>query len=226
MILLGIETATQICAAALIKDGLLLAEFRLNIKNIHAKKLPLLIQHLCNLADIEASQLSGIAVSIGPGSFTGLRIGLSFAKGLAFTDGIPIIPVGTLEALAKQCPSDKVVVPTLFARNEEVYAAAFQHQDGSLRKIKEVTVLHINDLPQFAPGRFLVIPPAHKSIQQQMDQLELEYASPEFSLPAAATVAKLGHEHILQGGPIPDPSTLEPAYYQNFVPGKPKKRTG
>jgi tRNA threonylcarbamoyladenosine biosynthesis protein TsaB len=224
MILLGIETATQICATALIEDGLLLAEFRLNIKNIHAKKLPVLVQDLCKLTDIEASQLSGIAVSIGPGSFTGLRIGLSFAKGLAFADNIPIIPVGTLEALAKQCPSDKVVVPTLFARNEGIYAAAFEHHDGSLRKIKEVTILHVNDLPQFAPSQFLVIPPAQKSIRHKMDQLELEYASPELGLPAAVTVARLGYEHILQGWPIPDPATLEPAYYQNFVPGKPKAK--
>ncbi|MBN2355030.1 tRNA (adenosine(37)-N6)-threonylcarbamoyltransferase complex dimerization subunit type 1 TsaB, partial [candidate division KSB1 bacterium] len=121
MIILGIETATQVCGVALARDGVLLCEYRSNMKNIHARVLTASIEKIWQDAQVEAGQLNGIAVSIGPGSFTGLRIGLSTAKGIAFAVGCPIMAVPTLQALAHQAPvTAGTICPILRSRPDQV----------------------------------------------------------------------------------------------------------
>ncbi len=102
MIVLGIETATQGCGAALTRDGQLICEYRSQLKNAHERVLAPAIEHLVQDANIQMAEIAGIAVSIGPGSFTGLRIGLATAKGIAYATERPIVAVPTLEALAHQ----------------------------------------------------------------------------------------------------------------------------
>ncbi len=99
--ILAIETATEVCSTALVHKSTLLGERSLREKNIHSERLLLLIDDLLNGSSITTRQLEAIAISIGPGSFTGLRIGLSTAKGLALALEIPIIAVPTLDGIAE-----------------------------------------------------------------------------------------------------------------------------
>jgi tRNA threonylcarbamoyladenosine biosynthesis protein TsaB len=100
LIVLGIETSTAVCSIGIASNTGLRAERSIVESHIHSEKLLTLIQALCDEQKITLSHLDGIAISIGPGSFTGLRIGLSSAKGLCYAKGIPLITVSTFEAIA------------------------------------------------------------------------------------------------------------------------------
>jgi len=125
--ILCIETATKLCAVALGRDGVLLAERELeSAENIHAEKLNVFIEEVLREAGIAMSGLDAVAVGIGPGSYTGLRIGLSAAKGLCFALRIPIIGIGTLETLVGASGRrDGALFPMIDARRMEVFTQRF-----------------------------------------------------------------------------------------------------
>ena len=127
-LILCIETATTNCSVAIGKEGKILAlkeDYSDNYS--HAERLHLFINEVLKENKIDPDDLSAIAVSKGPGSYTGLRIGVSAAKGLCFSLDIPLISVPTLESLAHQVPSEKgaYIIPLLDARRMEVYTAGF-----------------------------------------------------------------------------------------------------
>ena len=140
--LLAIDTATATCGVALTEDGRLVADARLHRPNVHNEKLVGLIQWLFNQAEWRFEDLSGVAVSIGPGSFTGLRIGLSVAKGLAFAVDRPVVPVNTLDALAYSVTAlDATVCVVIRARKGEYYFAQYTKSGTELRRHGEYAIL-------------------------------------------------------------------------------------
>lgn len=132
-ILLAIETASSVCATALIRGEKVLANVHQNKANIHGAMLVPMIEEALKIANLTLEEIDAIGYSAGPGSYTGLRIGLSTAKGLAMAVDKPLIAVPTLEALALSCLHNKEAqslwVPMLDARRMEVYLAAYD-QDG------------------------------------------------------------------------------------------------
>jgi len=223
MIILGIETSTQICSTALVANNTLLAEYRLNIKNAHAGKLVGAIEKILQDADVKLQELSGIAVSIGPGSFTGLRIGLSVAKGLAMPDSIPLVAVPTLAALASQAPlADGVVCPLVRSRAKEFYAALYQRTQFVDEQIKDVHVLQTEALQSFIPEIALLIGDIHALQKQDFDLSDFQTAPEQYSLLSGYTIARLGAVRLSQGR-TENLDLLEPLYHQDFVAGKPKK---
>jgi tRNA threonylcarbamoyladenosine biosynthesis protein TsaB len=128
-IILSIETSTSICSVALHKSGDLLSLREIEEKGAHAQKLIGLVDSLLVEQKLDIKELSAIAVSEGPGSYTGLRIGVSTAKGLAFSGSLPLIGVGALKALAlgakHQIDHQGVIVSMLDARRMEVYREVF-----------------------------------------------------------------------------------------------------
>lgn len=126
-LILSIESATSICSVSVHNEGKLLGLVELQGENIHAKKLMLLIESLFQKTGLEFKDLSAIAVSSGPGSYTGLRIGVSIAKGLAYALDLPLIGVDTLLALAHQlipgCNDGDLIIPMIDARRMEVYTS-------------------------------------------------------------------------------------------------------
>lgn len=97
--ILSIETSTKVCSAALHNQGVLLAESTLFVDKSHSEKLAILIKNILSYADIEPKDLDAVAIASGPGSYTGLRIGTSTAKGLCYALNIPLIAINTLEAM-------------------------------------------------------------------------------------------------------------------------------
>ncbi|MEK7204314.1 MAG: tRNA (adenosine(37)-N6)-threonylcarbamoyltransferase complex dimerization subunit type 1 TsaB [candidate division NC10 bacterium] len=142
MLVLGVETSTMQGGVALVGDDRLISEYLLNVEATHSERLlPAIDRMLCD-AGVGLDAVSGIAVSIGPGSFTGLRIGLSTVKGLAYAAGIPVVGVPTLEALAWTVPcAVEQVCPVLDARKHEVYAALFRYERGVLVRLMEDAAL-------------------------------------------------------------------------------------
>lgn len=127
-LLLSLETATDVCAVAVSRDGRLLAELILDEPRRHAERLVAMVDEVLAKAGLGPADLSAVAISAGPGSYTGLRIGASTAKGLAFALSIPLVPVPSLLALAASVdlPMGTIIVAAFGARRGEVYAQAFR----------------------------------------------------------------------------------------------------
>lgn len=131
--ILSIESSGNICSVALHQNGELLALIESDEPNIHGQKLAVFIQEITDLQQIPIRNLDAIAVSEGPGSYTGLRIGVSIAKGLCYASQIPLIAVDTLQSLAfamlqqKEIsfPENSILMPMIDARRMEVYLAGY-----------------------------------------------------------------------------------------------------
>ncbi len=127
MIILGIDTTTLSCSVALLREDSVLAEMTLNIKKTHSERLMPLLDRMLTESGIEREALDAIAAAAGPGSFTGLRIGVSTARALAQALQIPAVPVCTLAALAAAIPvPGALVCPLLDARRNQVYTALYR----------------------------------------------------------------------------------------------------
>ncbi len=132
--ILSIETSTPVCSVAVHADGDLVSLSELNQTGAHAERLMLLVEEVLEKGKAAFHELDAIAVSEGPGSYTGLRIGVSSAKGLAFGLGKPLIGVNTLQALASAVVLEEgeLVVPVLDARRMEVYREVFDSRLASI----------------------------------------------------------------------------------------------
>ncbi|MBI5048707.1 MAG: tRNA (adenosine(37)-N6)-threonylcarbamoyltransferase complex dimerization subunit type 1 TsaB [Deltaproteobacteria bacterium] len=134
MKILAIDTATASGSIALLEDGRLIAELTTCIQETHAERLLPSIKTLLHGIGASIEDVDGFALAAGPGSFTGLRIGLSTIKGLAWSLNKKVVCVSTLEALAMNLPySDKQICPLLDARKKEVYAGIYKFQDASFK---------------------------------------------------------------------------------------------
>lgn len=136
--ILCLETATTNCSVALSIDGKVVA-FREenNNKYSHSEKLHVFIEEVLNEVQLDKSGLDAIAISKGPGSYTGLRIGVSAAKGLCFALDIPLLSIPTLEVLAQQVQDENCyIIPLLDARRMEVYSAVFNSEKKAIRETR------------------------------------------------------------------------------------------
>lgn len=136
--ILNIETSTKNCSVALAKEGeMIVCREIAEMGYSHAEKLHVFIEEILSEANLKFSDLKAIAVSQGPGSYTGLRIGVSAAKGLCYALEIPLIAVDTLEVLASQISIEEgVIVPMIDARRMEVYSAIFDKNHQKIRDTK------------------------------------------------------------------------------------------
>jgi tRNA threonylcarbamoyladenosine biosynthesis protein TsaB len=137
--ILQIETATTVCSVALAKDGKVLAYRQVNERNIHAEIITLFIDELIAEAGIQYAAIDAVAVSSGPGSYTGLRIGISTAKGLCYALDKPLIAVETLAAMAdgiraeENIDGNTLLCPMIDARRMEVYTALFDAAGNNIK---------------------------------------------------------------------------------------------
>lgn len=137
--ILSLETSAKVCSVAIHDQGQLIATKEIHIEQSHASKLAVLVDEVIKESAIKLNQLTAVAVSSGPGSYTGLRIGTSTAKGLCFALDIPLLSIGSLELLAyqlsKQNPSNACLCPMIDARRMEVYCEIV---DSSLNVVQPI----------------------------------------------------------------------------------------
>ena len=135
MKILAVDTATPSCSVAVIDGEVLLAESTSLTGQTHSRQLLNVVDAVLGQAGLKIAQVDGFAVSIGPGSFTGLRIGISAVKGFAFSLKKPVIGVSSLQALAYQCEQHPYLIcPIIDARKQEVYFCHFRYNDGQLEQ--------------------------------------------------------------------------------------------
>jgi tRNA threonylcarbamoyladenosine biosynthesis protein TsaB len=204
MRVLAIDTATQVCGAALVEEETLVADFRLNQRNIHNEKLVLSIERLVMDAGWTLQELHGVAVSIGPGSFTGLRIGLAVAKGLCYSLAIPLACVNTLDALAVVAPvAAGEIGVVLKAREGEAYFAKYNKQQGNAALVGNYEIVGMADVDTMISDGMTVFGNP-KMVPNQ-----------ECILSEPAVIAHLGYRKFIQGQ-VTDPAAAEPFYLQDF----------
>ncbi|HZY31139.1 MAG TPA: tRNA (adenosine(37)-N6)-threonylcarbamoyltransferase complex dimerization subunit type 1 TsaB [Candidatus Methylomirabilis sp.] len=203
MLVMGIETSTMQGGVALLSEQGLLSEYLLNVKATHTERLLPSIDRVVRDAGIALSQVEGIAVAIGPGSFTGLRIGLSTAKGLAIAAGKPLVGVSTLQAMAWTLPfCVHQICPILDARKGEIYCGLFRHEGDRLIRLMDeaalspdLLVARIRERTVFLGDGLAVYGDLLKGRLGEMALL------PPLSQRGgrAAAVAELGRRRLLQG---------------------------
>lgn len=145
-VLLSLETSTDVCSVAIHRGNTLLATAEVHMGQAHASKLAPLIEQVARMADVDMAAIQAVAVAAGPGSYTGLRIGTSTAKGLCYALGIPLISVGTLDVMAEAMHrlvlDDSLICPMIDARRMEVYCALY---DKTGRRLTNVEAKVIDD---------------------------------------------------------------------------------
>lgn len=143
-VLLSLETSTDVCSVAVHRDDKLLAIGEVHLGQAHASRLAPLIKDVLTMADVKMSDLNGVAVSAGPGSYTGLRIGTSTAKGLCYALGIPLYSAGTLDIMAEHMRREPVqdahFCPMIDARRMEVYCALYDKAGVRLSEVEAVII--------------------------------------------------------------------------------------
>ena len=225
--ILCLETATPVCSVALNESCCTIALRETEGQNAHSEKITNFIREVMEVGKIDYSQLDAVAVSKGPGSYTGLRIGVSTAKGICYAADLPLMAIDTLEAMAygmkaklgSQIGENDLLIPMIDARRMEVYAAVF---DANLKKIEDTAarIIDENSFEDLLKDHRLWLfgdgaPKLSKLFKNQ----------PNISIidgfkPSAAYMLPLV-EKALRNHDFVDVAYFEPFYLKDFIAGKP-----
>lgn len=149
MFLLGIDTSSQAAGAAVVKDGSIVCEFMLNQKKTHSAHMLPMVEQMLAAAEYQPEEMDGFVCGVGPGSFTGVRIGAATVKGFAQALQKPVVTVNSLETLAFGCGAfHGFTVPVIFARTDEVFCAAYSWENGEPKEELAPTVMTVADLTE------------------------------------------------------------------------------
>ena len=220
--ILNIETATKNCSVSIAKNGETIVCKEIAEEGYsHAEKLHVFIEEVIAEAKITVQDLTAIAVSQGPGSYTGLRIGVSAAKGLCFALNIPLIAVDTLQTLASQAKvSEGKIIPMLDARRMEVYSAVFNTALETERPIL-AEVIDQNSFAAYTETVYFVGDCADKckAVLTKENFVFLE----EIKYPSAAAMSKISYDKYQKSDTV-DVAYFEPYYLKDFMMTTPKKQ--
>jgi tRNA threonylcarbamoyladenosine biosynthesis protein TsaB len=214
MKVLALESATLSGGAALVDGERLLGEVTLDVAVTHSERLMAAVDRLVADCGLSPHDLDGLAVSIGPGSFTGLRVGIATVKGLGLALDLPIAAVPTLDALAGRLPfADAPVCPILDARKKEVYLSLYRWRESGMAREWDYLALP----PELAAARLeapvILLGDGIEACRPWLERLGagVRVAPAAQRLPSAAVVAGLGRAALAAGAGV-DAETLAPLY--------------
>jgi tRNA threonylcarbamoyladenosine biosynthesis protein TsaB len=219
--ILNIETSTRICSVALSESGTILALKELGGEYTHAENLTLFIEDVIASAGVRLADLDAVAISKGPGSYTGLRIGVSVAKGLCYALDKPLIAIGTLPALFRAClkqpDADAVYCPMLDARRMEVYTAVYDSTGNVLEPVS-AKIIDINSFAGFLEkGRVVFFGDGAAKCKSVLTHSNALFVDDIF--PSAKHLAPLA-EIAWSARQFEDVAYFEPFYLKDFMAGK------
>lgn len=180
----------------------------------HAERLHVFIEEILKKTKVKIQELHAVAVSKGPGSYTGLRIGVSTAKGLCYALGIPLIALDTLQVLAHQVSVDNgIIVPMLDARRMEVYSAIFDKNHDNIKAV-QAEVLTEESYSEFTETLYF-IGDCQEKCQTVLTQPNFKFI-PEIVFPSASQMSQLSYEKFNQND-FEDVAYFEPFYLKDFL---------
>lgn len=205
MKILGIESSSLVASAAIVTDDILTAEYTVNFKKTHSQTLLPMIDEIVTMTETDLNEIDAIAVSGGPGSFTGLRIGSATAKGLGLALKKPLIHVPTVDALAWNLwGAADLVCPIMDAKRNQVYTGIYRMKNG-LEVLKEQCPMDMRALMEELnkmgePVIFLGDGvPVYEPVIREMAEIPVSYAPAHMNRQRAAAVASLGAIYYRQG---------------------------
>ncbi len=229
-LILSIETTTSICSVALALDGKIIGFQELDSKNSHAEILNGFIQTVLKESHHTFSDLNAIAVSEGPGSYTGLRIGVSTAKGLCYSLDIPLIAIGTLASLAwhtRENTSAEILekenllfCPMIDARRMEAYTAHYNLNIEEVRKVEAEVIDEHTYAELLEKNIFVFSGDGAKKYQDLYQNNPNAYFLPELMASARGMVRMA--EEKFRNKDFADLAYFEPYYFKNYIAGIPK----
>lgn len=217
MRILAFETSAKAASVALLNDGVLLAEYYQNSGQTHSRTVMKMAEDLLCNCDLTVEQVDAVAVAAGPGSFTGVRIGVAAAKGFAWGRQLPCCGVSTLEAMAWSSGlADGVVVPAMDARRSQVYTAIFRMEQGVPQRLMEDSTISMEELCkklQAVEGRKILVGDGaqlcYNTIGKQLPDLCL---MPEHLRHQRASGVALAAQRRLEQGIACDGASMTPSY--------------
>ena len=230
--ILNIETATRVCSVALSENGKVIAIQESRSKNSHAEQITIFSEQVIYKSGISFSDIDAIAISKGPGSYTGLRIGVSTAKGFCYSLDKPLISVGTLSSLAYgmirkiagegKNAEDFLYCPMIDARRMEVYTALYNHHLEEVKKVDAEIITENSFADWFKKGKKIVFigDGALKCKHLLSGNPGAVFTEEEF-MPSATYMAGLAEEKF-QKGAFENIAYFEPFYLKDFIPGIPR----
>jgi len=224
MKVLALETATMAGSIAIVDDDRLIGEVKVNVKVAHAERLMASIDWLLKASGVSIKEIDAFGISIGPGSFTGLRIGLSTIKGFSYSINKPIVPVSTLDAFARTIPfCTYFICPMLDARKNEVYTGLYKWGKELCEKVISETAIKpanfLRDVKKFYNLKGIKEPTVfmgdgakiYKKIISDTLQTNAIFAPASKMSPSASSVAEIAIEKLKEGL-FPDSVSLTPFY--------------
>lgn len=199
MKILGIESASMTASVAVVSDGILTAEYTVNYKKTHSQTLMPMLDEIFQTTELDRKSLDAVAVSSGPGSFTGLRIGAASAKGICMALNIPLVPVPTLDALAYNFwGTDALICPVMDARRGQVYGGLYRCAE-TLHIVEDASAISAEELVKnlnkrrehviFAgDGEQVVL----SVLKKEAQDFSFSFAPPSMGRHRAGSVASLG----------------------------------
>lgn len=203
MKILALESSAVAASAALVEEETILAENYCNVGFTHSQTLLPMVQDLLKTANVSMDSVDGFAVSAGPGSFTGVRIGVSAVKGLAFGSGKPCLPVSTLEAIAEPFRGqDATVCAVMDARCRQFYQAFFSCGGEAASRLTEDRAISVEDLAkeiEKMPQPVVLAGDGARLAFQMLEGRGCRLAPPALMFQRASSVALIGLRHKKQG---------------------------
>jgi len=221
-LILGIETTTKNCSVALFKDGVVIAQKEcFSDGYAHAEQLTLFIQDVIGSANIELKKVEAIALSRGPGSYTGLRIGTSSAKGLCYALDIPLITISTLKAMAfEMAKNEKSVIycPMIDARRVEVFSALYDVNNNQVRGV-QADVVDENTYSEFLANEIIFFGDGSLKCKEIIIHKNAKFI--KGINPSSKNLGILAKAKF-ENKDFEDVAYFEPYYLKDFVAGKKK----
>ena len=222
-LILSIETATPVCSVALHSEGNLLGEFRLLRDKSHSGKLAVIIDQLVKNSGYSLSDLSAVALSEGPGSYTGLRIGASTAKGLCYGLNAKLIAINSLTAMAAQVKNyiseNDLLVPMFDARRMEVYAQVLTKELKVIKDTAPVVIDHESFSDLLSTNSIFIFGDGAEKCKGVITHCNALFI--DEITPSASTIGKLAFEKFLKNEFV-DVAYFEPFYLKEYKAGTPK----
>lgn len=227
--ILNIETATRVCSVSLSENGNIISIQESRSQHSHAEQITLFSEQVIYKSGLSFSDLDAVAISKGPGSYTGLRIGVSTSKGFCYSLDIPLISIGTLPALAHgmieniakegKNPEDYLYCPMIDARRMEVYTALYNHKLEEVKEVEAKIITKDSFSEWFQKGKQIIfIGDGALKCKPLLSQNQgAVFLEKEF-FPSAAYMASLAEEKF-QKKEFEDVAYFEPFYLKDFIPG-------
>ncbi|KAA5547583.1 tRNA (adenosine(37)-N6)-threonylcarbamoyltransferase complex dimerization subunit type 1 TsaB [Adhaeribacter rhizoryzae] len=220
-VLLALETSSTVCSVALFKNGQLLGVSELQIEKSHSSHITVLIEQLLQNCQVNLKDLAAIAISGGPGSYTGLRIGSATAKGLCYSLSIPLIEVSTLDAIAAKAigytpkPENYLYCPMIDARRMEVYTTITNHNLEALVPVAPLVLEKDSFKPELAKHKIIFcgsgVAKFKHLVEEPANAYFLEHVKPSADLIGKLALSKL-EQNIFQNVAYYEPFYLKEVY--------------